>query len=79
VRNEQADEYEAYYMSVGIAPLVDAGLGVQALREDCGDEVEFVAISYWEEVAAMSRVAGADPRRIRHLDRDPQFLRPSGT
>ena len=61
VRAGQADEYEAYYMNAGIAPLIDAALGVQALREDRGDEVEFVTISYWEDVAAMSRFAGDDP------------------
>jgi heme-degrading monooxygenase HmoA len=74
VRADQADEYEAYYMNAGFAPLIDAALGVQALREDRGDEVEFVTISYWEDVAAMSRFAGDDPRRINHLDRDPEFL-----
>jgi hypothetical protein len=56
VRAERADEYETYYMEAGIQPLIDAALGVQALREDRGDEVEFVTISYWEDVAAMSRL-----------------------
>jgi heme-degrading monooxygenase HmoA len=74
VRAERAAEYEAYYMEAGIAPLIDAALGVQALREDRGDEVEFVTISYWEDVNAMSRFAGADPRQIHHLERDPEFL-----
>jgi hypothetical protein len=74
VRAERADEYETYYMEAGIQPLIDAALGVQALREDRGDEVEFVTISYWEDVTAMSRFAGEDPRRIHHLDRDPEFL-----
>ena len=57
-------------MEAGIPPLIEAALGVQALREDRGDEVEFVTISYWEDVDAMSRFAGADPRRIHHLERD---------
>ena len=47
---------------------------VQTLREQRGDEVEFVTISYWEDIAAMSRFAGDDPRRIHHLDRDAEFL-----
>jgi hemoglobin len=71
---ERADEYESYYMEAGIEPLKEAVLGVQALREDRGDEIEFVTISYWEEVAAMSRFAGDDPLRIHHLDRDAEFL-----
>jgi hypothetical protein len=74
VRADRADEYEAYSMEAGIRPLFNAALGVQALREDRGDEVEFVVISYWEDVAAMSRFAGDDPRRVHHLDRDPEFL-----
>ena len=35
---------------------------------------EFITISYWESVEAMSRFAGADPRKIHHLERDPEFL-----
>ena len=38
------------------------------------DESEFVTISYWESVEAMSRFAGKDPRRIHHLPRDAEFL-----
>ena len=73
VRAERADEYEAYYMGA-LPQLAAAALGVQTLREERGDEVEFVTVSYWEDVAAMSRFAGDDPRRIHHLDRDPEFL-----
>jgi hypothetical protein len=47
---------------------------VQLLREDRGGESEFVTISYWESVDAMSRFAGPDPRRIHHLERDAEFL-----
>ena len=39
-----------------------------------GDETEFVTISYWESIEAMSRFAGPDPRRIHHLERDAEFL-----
>jgi heme-degrading monooxygenase HmoA len=44
------------------------------LREDRADESEFVTISYWESIEAMSRFAGDDPRRIHHLERDAEFL-----
>jgi len=70
---ERADDYEAYYMDA-LPQLARAALGVQTLREQRGNEVEFVTISYWEDVAAMSRFAGDDPKRIHHLDRDPEFL-----
>ena len=69
-----ADAYAAYLRAVGIPPLVEHALGVQMMREDREKETEFVTISYWESVEAMSRFAGPDPRRIHHLPRDPEFL-----
>ena len=74
VRRERADEYEAYNYEVGIKPLIEKAMGVQCLREDRGEESEFMTISYWESVEAMARFTGGDPTRIHHLDRDPEFL-----
>ena len=55
-------------------PLVKKALGAQMFREDRENETEFITISYWESVEAMSRFAGADPRKIHHLERDAEFL-----
>jgi len=74
VKAERADEYEAYNYEVGVKPLIEKALGVQALREDRGGETEFVTISYWESIEAMARFTGADPTAIHHLPRDPEFL-----
>ena len=74
VTSALADEYAIYLYDNGIRPLEDKALGVQLLREDRAGESEFVTISYWENVEAMSRFAGKDPTRIHHLDRDPEFL-----
>ncbi len=71
---ERANEYAAYLYEHGIRPLEEKALGVQMFREDRDTESEFVTISYWESVEAMSRSAGDDPTRIHHLDRDPEFL-----
>ena len=71
---ERADEYARYLYEHGIRPLEEKALGVEMLREDRDQESEFVTISYWESVEAMSRFAGPDPRRIHHLERDPEFL-----
>lgn len=71
---ERADEYEPYLREAGIIPLEEKALAVQLLREDRQEESEFVTISYWESVDAMSVFAGDDPTRIRHLPRDPEFL-----
>jgi hypothetical protein len=70
----RADEYAKYLYEQGIKPLEQKALGVQLFREDREADSEFVTISYWESVEAMSRFAGKDPRRIHHLDRDPEFL-----
>ena len=70
----KADEYAAYLYEHGIRPLEEKALAVQQLREDRAEESEFVTISYWENVEAMSRFAGPDPRRIHHLPRDKEFL-----
>ena len=70
----RADGYAQYLHEHGIRPLADKALGVQMLREDRAGETEFVTISYWESVEAMSRFAGKDPRRIHHLERDAEFL-----
>lgn len=70
----RADEYARYLYEHGIKPLMEKALGVQMLREDRAGESEFVTISYWESVEAMSRFAGDDLRRIHHLERDAEFL-----
>jgi hypothetical protein len=72
--NAKADEYARYLYDQGIKPLEEKALGVQLFREDRKSESEFVTISYWENVQAMSRFTGDDPRRIHHLERDGEFL-----
>ena len=71
---EKADAYQAYNFEQGFKPIVPKALGVQLFREDRANESEFMTISYWESVEAMSRFAGEDPRRIHHLARDAEFL-----
>jgi heme-degrading monooxygenase HmoA len=71
---DRAGAYEAYYNEAGIKPLMEKALAVQSLREDRGAETEFMTISYWASVEAMSSFAGSDPRKIHHLPRDTEFL-----
>jgi hypothetical protein len=70
----RADEYERYLYEHGIRPLEEKALEVQLLREDREQESEFITISYWESVPAMSRFAGKDPTQIHHLEKDPYYL-----
>lgn len=69
-----ADEYEAYNFEEGIRPLIEKALWVQTLREDREQETEFMTISYWESIEAMSRFTGSDPNSIHHLPRDKDYL-----
>src|SRR5262245_55745710 len=71
---DRADEYEGYNYESGIKPLLNKALGVQTLREDRENETEFMTISYWESLEAMSQFTGGDPTKIHHLERDEEFL-----
>lgn len=71
---ERADEYAGYLYEVGIRPLEEKALGVQLFREDRDTDSEFITVSYWESIEAMSRFTGGDPTEIHHLDRDEEFL-----
>jgi heme-degrading monooxygenase HmoA len=71
---ERADEYERYNYEVGIKPLIKKALGVQTFREDRENETEFMTISYWESIEAMSKFTGSDPTKVHHLERDKEFL-----
>ena len=72
--SENADTYAAYLMEEGFKPLIEKALGGEYFREDREGESEFITISYWESIEAMSAFAGSDPRQIHHLDRDSEFL-----
>ena len=68
----RADEYERYLYEHA-PPAGGEGARRALLREDREHESEFITISYWESVQAMSRFAGKDPTRIHHLE-GPRLL-----
>jgi heme-degrading monooxygenase HmoA len=74
-RSDRSDEYERYWLANGIDLLEAKGaLSVQMLREDLDAETEFVTISWWSSIEAMTGHSGGDPHLTHHLDRDPEFL-----
>ena len=73
-RLDLADEYEAYNYEVGIKPLIEKAQAVQTFRKDGEKEAEFMTISYWESVEAMTTFTGGDPTKVHHLSRDEEFL-----
>jgi heme-degrading monooxygenase HmoA len=73
--HDRADEYLRYWREEGgLHPLAEKALAVQILREDRDGETEFMTISWWPSIDAMSAFAGGDPMRVQHLPRDPEFL-----
>ena len=57
----RADAYAAYLYEHGIRPLEAKALAVEQLREDRAEDSEFVTISYWESVEAMSASPARTP------------------
>ncbi|HEV2506856.1 MAG TPA: hypothetical protein VGV39_27540 [Mesorhizobium sp.] len=70
----RADDYEAYLYGEGLPDLKKYAVGVQMLRRDRASETDFVVMSFWKDIPSMSSFAGSDPRKIRHLERDEEFL-----
>ncbi len=60
-----ADAYEEHFRSAVLPQLagVEGWLGAQLLRHDDGDEVELVALTYFESLDAIRRFAGPDLER----------------
>jgi heme-degrading monooxygenase HmoA len=44
------------------------------LRDDRETETEFVTISWWATIVAMTGGTGADPHHAHHLGRDKELL-----
>jgi heme-degrading monooxygenase HmoA len=73
--SDKADEYTMYMYEHGIKKLEALGArAVQFFREDRDVDSKFMVITLWDTLEAMTRWAGTDPRKIRHLERDPELL-----
>ncbi|MFE0014346.1 hypothetical protein ACFWXH_05855 [Mesorhizobium sp. NPDC059054] len=70
----RADDYEAYLYAEGLPDLKKYAVGVQMLRQDRSGESDFMVMSFWKDIPSMSNFAGSDPKKIRHLERDEEFL-----
>jgi heme-degrading monooxygenase HmoA len=59
---EAADAYDEHFRTTVQAALggIDGFVEAQLLRRTAGDEVEFVAITYWDSLDAIRRFAGDD-------------------
>ena len=74
-RTADGDFYQTYLHEHGVLKLKALGAtAVHMLREDNADACHFMVISWWPTREAMTRWAGDDPTRIRHLERDRELL-----
>ncbi|WP_210339037.1 antibiotic biosynthesis monooxygenase [Ensifer sp. ENS04] len=72
---QNAAEYTEYLYQHGVKKLEALGArGVQMFREDRDSDSYFMVISFWDTRDAMTRWAGSDPTKIRHLERDAELL-----
>lgn len=70
----KADEYEAYWLSQ-MDRLREQSAGLDLMREDRGDETEFMSISWWDSLEAMAAFSGSTSADdVHHLDRDAELL-----
>lgn len=70
----KADEYESYWLSQ-MDKLREQSAGLDLMREDRGDESEFMSISWWDSLEAMAAFSGSTSADdVHHLDRDAELL-----
>ena len=72
----KADAYASYLSDAAIPQMKAArgNLGLEILRRNTPNAVEFIVISYWESRDDIKRVVGDDIERAFSLPRDPEFL-----
>jgi heme-degrading monooxygenase HmoA len=72
----KADAYGRYLIDAGV-PQMKSGagnLGVEVLRRNNPDAVDFMVISYWDSRESIKKVVGEDIERAIALPRDQEFL-----
>jgi heme-degrading monooxygenase HmoA len=76
VRREDADRYVDYLQGTGIPEYrATAGnRGAWILRRDLGETTEFVTLSFWESLEAVTGFAGPDPESAVFYPEDDRFL-----
>lgn len=70
------EAYTHYLYESGVLKIegMQGCLGVQMFRSITGDVAEFTVTSFWPTLEAIRVWSGDDLTRMRHLERDPEFL-----
>ena len=73
---EKAGEYRRLMQEVALPDYraVEGNRGAWCLTRDAGEGVEFTMLTFWSDLAAIRRFAGADHEAAKYYDFDPEFL-----
>jgi heme-degrading monooxygenase HmoA len=76
VAREDGDAYASYMQTTGIAGYArtPGNRAVLMLRRDVGDRCEFVMVSLWDSMAAVTAFAGPEPERAVFYPQDDRYL-----
>ncbi|MGD2215891.1 MAG: antibiotic biosynthesis monooxygenase [Gemmatimonadales bacterium] len=75
-RIEHADEYAEYIRKTGVAGQrgIAGNLGSMVWRREDGNETEFVVVSLWETLAAVTAFAGDKYEAAVYYPEDEKYL-----
>lgn len=76
VPKSKAAEYLRLMQEVALPDYrgVAGNQGAWCLTREVGDCVEFTMLTFWTDIEAIKRFAGADYERAKYYDFDPGFL-----
>jgi heme-degrading monooxygenase HmoA len=76
VKASKADEYHQYLKQEGADKIAQlpGSMGVQLMRRDGGNAVEFIVTSFWADREAIKAYFGPDIEKPKHLPLDKQYL-----
>jgi heme-degrading monooxygenase HmoA len=76
VRREDGDAYARYMQATGIAEYArtPGNRAALMLRRDVGDRCEFVMVTLWDSMAAVTAFAGPEPERAVFYPQDDRYL-----
>jgi heme-degrading monooxygenase HmoA len=72
----KAVEYRFYLYEQGVQKIegIPGNLGVMMYQSDSSTFSDFTVISFWPDHASIVQWAGENIEKVRHLERDPEYL-----
>lgn len=76
VPNARAPEYIGLMRSVSLPDYkaIEGNLGAWCLHREDAETTEITMLTFWRDMAAVSRFAGDDPQVAKYYPFDPDFL-----